>query len=188
MNAMRMAMEHGAENATGPQIEPGILATLMPTRRGLIHGGAQILMPLQRSTSATKSQTRCNCRRSMLSGLRLTKTSAEQRQQSAKPPGLGPRLNGPTCGSLARFTPRPCASKKKPASESTLTTSSRCKANWCAGFMSRRTCKFLMARRTKASETGGGLTCPERIARAQAQGQMFAPESAALPTQQAMEL
>jgi tRNA/tmRNA/rRNA uracil-C5-methylase (TrmA/RlmC/RlmD family) len=28
----------------------------------------------------------------------------------------------------------------------------------------------------------------ERIARAQAQGQMFAPESAALPTQQAMEL
>ena len=181
-------MEHGAENATGPQIEPGILATLMPTRRGLMHGGAQILMLLQRSTSATKTQTRCNSRRSMLSGALPTKTSAEQRQQSAKPPGFGLHLHGPTCGSSERFTPRPCASKKKPASESTLTTLSRCKADWCVGFMSRRTCKFLMVQRTKASAIGFGLTCHRRIARAQAQGQIFASESAAFPTQQAIEL
>ena len=188
MSAMQAGTGRGAKSAIGWQTVNGICRTLSPTKPGRTLGDVTTLMLSPPSTSATKTQTRCDWRRATPNGRRPTKTSAAQRQQSAKLPGLGLRQHGLTCGPLARFTPRPCASKKKPASESTLTTLSRCKANWCAGFMFRRTCKFLMARRTKASATGGGLTCPDRIARAQAQGQMFAPESAALPTQQAMEL
>ena len=72
------------------------------------------------------------------------------------------------------------------ASESTLTTLSLCKAGSCAGFTFRQTCKFLMARRTKASATGDGPTCPERISRAQAQGALLPPEEARQPVQEGL--
>ncbi len=175
----------GARNAIGWQTVNGIRRTLRPTKLGQTLGDVTILILWLPSTSATKTQTRCDLRRATPNGRRPTKTSAAQRQQNAKQPALGLRQHGLICGPLASFTPRPCASKNKPVSENTLITSFPCKVEWCAGFMSRRTFKFLMEQRTKASATGDGLTCHERIENAYRQAPLV-PHVQAKQVQEAL--
>ena len=168
-----MATSIGARNATERQTRLGMSRTKNGTSCALSSGQRPILKQLRPFRSATRTRQRNAGPRSLLNGRRPTGRSATPLMQGGRPHYFAQRQHGQIKTQSQRFTPKQCASRKKPESESTSTISCHCKARSFAACMLNRTCKYSTGPKMRASAISDGRTCHSRIEQAYAQPRLF---------------
>lgn len=179
----------GARNATGPQIRLGTLRTKSGTSCELSRGQRRIQMPLKPHKSGiTKSTKRVELQNTW-SGRKQTGQSAMPLSQEGGPRNYAQHQYGQINTQSQGFTPKQCASRKKPEFESTSTISCRCKARSFAACTLNRICKYSMGQKMRANAISYGRTCRSRIEAAYAQPRLFSePKQEKRPEQIGFEL
>ena len=163
----------GARNAIEKQTGLGTSRTKNGTTKGLPSGQKPILTQQRHLRSATRTRQRNAGQRSLLNGRRPTGRSATLSMQGGRPHYFAQRHHGQIKTQSQGFTPKQCASRKKPESESTSTISCHFKARSFAACMLNRICKYSMGPKMRASAILGGRTCRSRIEQAYAQPRLF---------------
>lgn len=174
MNDMQMATLLGARSATERQIRLGTQRTRTGTRNALLSGQKPIQKQQRQRISATTKRTRSYVLQSMLSGRRLIGRSETPSKQEERRRYFAQRQHGQIKTQSQGFTPKQCASKRKPEYESTSIISSRCKAKSFAAYTLNRICKSLMGPKMKVSAISDGWICHSRIENAYRQERLFA--------------
>lgn len=169
-----MATSIGASNAIERQTLLGMSRTRHGTSNGLSSGQRPIQRPPKPRKSVIKKRTKSASLRSILSGREQIDQSAMRLVQEGRQRNYAQPRHGRISPRLSEFTPKLCASRKKPESESTSAISCHCKARSFAGCTLNRICKYSMGLKMRASEILAGLTCHIRIENAYRQERLFA--------------
>ena len=173
MSDTRTATSIGARNAIERQTLLGMSRTRHGASNGLSSGQRPIQrLPKPRENGITK-RTKSAALRSIWSGREQTDQSAMQLAQEGRPRSYALLQFGRIRARLSGFTPKQCASRKKPGYESTSTISCHCKARSFAGCTLNRICKYSMGPKMRASAILDGRTCHSRIEQAYAQPLLF---------------
>ncbi len=170
MSDTQMGSSIGARNAIGRQTGFGTSRTKRGTTCGLKNGQRPIRTPHR--NGITKS-TKRSAQPSILSGQERTGRSEMLLMHAERLQSYVQRLHGRIRMQSCESTPRPCTSRKKLESESTLTISCHCKARSFAACTLSRTFKYSTGRKMRASAISDGRTCHSRIEQAYAQPRLF---------------
>ena len=163
----------GARNAIERRTGLGTSRTRSETTKGLRIGQKLTHALPRHHKSATRKRQRSAERRSFLNGKRQTDRNGTPSMQGEKQRYSARRQHGRIMAELSESTPKQCASRKKPESESTSTISCHCKARSFAAYTLNRICKYSMGPKMRASAILDGRTCHSRIEQAYAQPRLF---------------
>ena len=174
MSDTQMATSIGARNAIGRRTKLGTSRTRRGTSSGLSNGQRPIQRPLKQRRSDITKRTKRGALQSIWSGRKQTDQSVMQFMQEGRPRNYAQHRHGLIMTRLSESTPKQCASRKKPESESTSTISCHCKAISFAACTLNRIFKYSMGPKMRASAISDGRTCRSRIEQAYAQQRLFA--------------